>query len=321
MERWGLTWWPLLVGSASETDAWSDFTYLRYTWKPPKTKDCFQLGMKVIGRYLQDSTAFSLTWTTHPVFRWHFFDATPGCFGSSLLAEPLAGGEMKWTWDWGSSNPKDAESQHATPRMDAWSMTFHFHSVIFRFCEAESHCWTMVLIPWKELVLSELVYHMLQVAAIVGKPSQQFVDQERCDVPKWTEHPKMRFEPFFGNFTTCWVLFQLYNFGGILVRHLSKFRIHTCHTRRHHTDHGGKPPFGIRHPLRLTCPSCPPWSPLSCRWRQVTDPRMFHQVEVIPITPDGAHFFRRFLEMLSIFGKDRVSTGREDRQIKNESNE
>ena len=50
----------------------------------------------------------------------------------------------------------------------------------------------MVLIP----LLSELVYHMLQVAAIVGKPSQQFVDQERCDVAKWTENPKMRFEPF-----------------------------------------------------------------------------------------------------------------------------
>lgn len=55
----------------------------------------------------------------------------------------------------------------------------------------------MVLIPWKELVLSELVYRMPQVAAIVGKPSQQFVDQERwCDVPKWTENPKMRFETF-----------------------------------------------------------------------------------------------------------------------------
>lgn len=129
-------------------------------------------------------------------FSMAFFDVTPGCFGSSLLAEPLAGGEMKWTWDWWSSNPKDAESQHATPRMDAWSMTFHFHRVIFRFCEAESCFWTMVLIPWKELVLSELVYHMLQVAAIVGKPSQQFVDQERCDVAKWTENPKIRFEPF-----------------------------------------------------------------------------------------------------------------------------
>jgi len=70
----------------------------------------------------------------------------------------------------------------------------------------------MVLIP----LLSELVYHMLQVAAIVGKPSQQFVDQERCDVPKWTENPKMRFETFsatlqlvgFWQLYNCWGYFE-----------------------------------------------------------------------------------------------------------------
>ena len=94
LERWGLTWWPLLVGSASETNAWSDFTYLRYTRKPPKTKDCFQLRMKVIGRYMQDSTAFSLTWTAHPVFRWHFLTSSQVASDQACLQNLLR--EVRW---------------------------------------------------------------------------------------------------------------------------------------------------------------------------------------------------------------------------------
>lgn len=83
------------MGSASETNAWSDFTYLRYTWKPTKTKDCFQLRMKVIGQVYARFNSFFLDLNSASCFSMAFFDIIPGCFGSSLLAEPLAGGEMK----------------------------------------------------------------------------------------------------------------------------------------------------------------------------------------------------------------------------------
>ena len=218
VERWGLTWWPLLVGSASETNAWSDLTYLRYTWKPAKTKDCFQLRMKVIGRFMQDSTAGSLTWTMHRVSRWHFLTSPQVASDQACLQNLLR--EVRWNEHGTDGHPIQRMPKANMPLQEWMLGQWLFIRVIFRFCEAESQCWTMVSIPWKELALSELVYHyhMLQVAAIVGKPSQQFVDQERCDVPKWTENPKMRWD-FFGNFTTLG-FWQLYNFG-VFWRHLS----------------------------------------------------------------------------------------------------